>query len=111
MLSSPPLSPFALTGLWVLDEKRCWVWGVPSYGTGHGPEMMLVLQSNAMWILHHIAVEFCVLSFEDLYQQYISLFRSLFDFWLQCLEVIPWTLALMKGKKKSLGKQIAPSNS
>ena len=71
--------------------------------------MMLVVQSNAMWI--HIAVEFCVLSFEDLYQQYISLFRSLFDFRLQCLEVIPLTLALMKGKKKSLGKQIAPSNS
>ena len=109
MLSSPPLSPFALTGLWVLDEKRCWVWGVPSYGTGRGTEMMLVVQSNAMWI--HIAVEFCVLSFEDLYQQYISLFRSLFDFQLQCLEVIPLTLALMKGKKKSLGKQIAPSNS
>lgn len=85
------------------------MWGVPSYGTGHGTEMMLVVQSNAMCI--HIAVEFCVLSFEDLYQQYISLFRSLFDFRLQCLEVIPLTLALMKGKKKSLGKQIAPSNS
>ena len=111
MLSSPPLSPFALAGLWVLDEKCCWVWGVPSYGTGHGTEMMLALQSNAMWILRYIAVEFCVLSFEDLYQQYISSFRSLFDFRLQCLEVIPLTLVLMKGKKKSLGKQIVPSNS
>lgn len=36
---------------------------------------------------------------KDSSQQYISLFRSLFDFRLQCLEVIPLTLALMKGKK------------
>lgn len=104
-------SLFALTGLWVLDENCCWVWGVPSCGTGDRTEMMLVWQSNAMWILHDTTVEFCILSFEDLYQQYISLFRSLFDLRLQCLEVIPLTLALMKGKKKSLGKQIAPSNS
>ena len=98
LLSSPAFS-LCSHGLWVLDENCCCVWGVPSCGTGHGTEMMLVWQSNAMWILHHTAVEFCILPFEDLYQQYISLFRSLFDLRLQCLEVIPLTLALMKGKK------------
>lgn len=57
-----------------------------------------------------MAVEFYLLSFSNLYQQYFPLFRSLFDFKLQWLEVIPLALALIK-EKKSLGKQIAPSSS
>lgn len=46
-----------------------------------------------------MAVEFYLLSFRNLYQQYFPLFRSLFDFKLQWLEVIPLALALIKEKK------------